>query len=428
MITRSTRALALFAGFALVCLASCARAPIKNAEQAMRPAKEMPSLVDDLDISTLIKALEDDIRHFETRAQSDLVLQFGPVRIPRAEYVKSLGILLDAAKADPSGEKFRQTLRENFDAYEVYGQNDWGEIFMTSYFEPVIEGSRKKTGRFTQALYGIPKDLVSVDLGAFVANNPALKAKLGVLEQRSQDAVIRGRLITPSSAGSGGVAAGAGNLSKVVPYYDRRQIDVDKAIQGNAVELAYVDPIDSFFLQIQGSGVVMLEGGQELRVGYAAQNGHPYVAIGKHLLHVIPREKMSMQALEAHLRSLKPEEAQAVMNINPSYVFFQQLTGSGITFFGTEVVPGRTVATDQQYFPKGALAFLEYDRPHFASPDASEPSSWERSSRFVLDQDTGGAIRGPHRLDLFWGRGPEARQAAGVIKNKGRLYYFVPKR
>jgi membrane-bound lytic murein transglycosylase A len=108
-------------------------------------------------------------------------------------------------------------------------------------------------------------------------------------------------------------------------------------------------------------------------------------------------------------------------------VFFRPLERHGVTALGTEVVAGRTIATDTSFFPKGALAFLQFEKPVFNSPGDTEPASWLPTSRFVLDQDTGGAIRGPHRVDLFWGRGPEAKQAAGVMKNKGRLVYFVPK-
>src|SRR5690606_10276917 len=168
-------------------------------------------------------------------------------------------------------------------------------------------------------------------------------------------------------------------------------------------------------------------GGKLIRVGYGAQNGHPYVAIGQYLFDKIPREKMSQQKIESHLRSLSPEEMQNLMNMNPSYVFFLEIDTEPKAFFGTEVVPGRTIATDTRYFPKGALAYLEYEKPSFATPEDEEPTEFQKSSRFVLDQDTGGAIKGPHRLDLFWGSGRSAAQVSGVMRNAGRLYYLFPK-
>ena len=145
------------------------------------------------------------------------------------------------------------------------------------------------------------------------------------------------------------------------------------------------------------------------------------------LLDKIPKEKMSQQAIESHLRSLPDQEARELLNKNPSYVFFRPLCTAGLTYFGTEVVPGRTIATDPVYFPKGALAFLEFEKPRFEKSSSVEPAEFIKASRFVLDQDTGGAIRGPGRVDLFWGRGADAKQSAGVIRGKGHLFYFVPR-
>lgn len=406
--------------FALaICLvAGCARGPIKNPEQAMRPAKSQPILSDDLDFGSLTRGLDANIKRLKETPSTDEYLRFGPTRLAKSRYIASLEFLLAEAKLDPSGERFKKSLRENFDAYEVYGQNDWGQVFITSYFEPVIDGSRSPTERFSQPLFGIPKNMVVVDLDSFAKARPSLQALQGTaLEQRSKSNQLRGILVPPKSPN---------DPARITAFPDRSNI-VSGSLNGHAAELAWVDPIDAFFLEIQGSGVVRLEDGSEFKVGYAAQNGHPYVAIGKHLRHAIPLEKMSLQTIESHLRSLPRAEARKIMDLNPSYVFFRPLPGSGVTFFGTEVVTGRTIATDQTYFPKGALAFLEFDKPLFASNDATEPIAWEKTSRFVLDQDTGGAIRGPHRVDLFWGRGDAAKQSAGVIKNRGRLVYFVPR-
>jgi membrane-bound lytic murein transglycosylase A len=134
-----------------------------------------------------------------------------------------------------------------------------------------------------------------------------------------------------------------------------------------------------------------------------------------------------MQAIDGYLRQLPEKEMRKILNKNPSYVFFRRLEGKPITSLGTEVVDGRTIATDQSFFPKGALAYMEFSKPVFEGEASTEPSRWERTSRFVLDQDTGGAINGPYRVDLYWGSGKEAGQHAGVMKNRGRLYYLVPK-
>lgn len=390
-------------------LGGCARGPLKSMTEAMRPAATQPELSDDLDFSSLIEGLEAQAKFL---VNGSTPFGFGPRVIDRMAYVKALEFLIGEAKSDASGERFRQALRTHFEPFEVYGTNSWGEIFMTSYFEPVIEGSLKPTSEFSQPLFGRPRDLVDVDLDSFVPVRPALAELDKVpLEQRSRSSTLRGRLL-------------AGNSPRVVAYSDRATI----YSQGVAAEtLAYVRPIDAFVLEIQGSGVIQLKNGHELKLGYAAQNGHPYVAIGKHLFDVIPKEKMNLFAIESHLRSLPSAEARRIMELNPSYVFFKKVPTRGLTFLGNELQPGRTIATDYAYFPKGVLALLQFEKPHFDSPNAIDPVAWQPTSRFVFDQDTGGAIRGPGRVDLYAGRGAEAKQMAAVMKNKGRLWYFVPR-
>jgi len=373
----------------------------------MRLSQAPLALEDDLEFSSLVGALEANVLQLRRLGAGPAVMDFGPRRVDRELYTRALEFLLFKLKQDPSGESFRQALREHFEPYEVYGQEDWGQVFITSYFEPVIEGALKKSARFTQPLYGVPKDLVVIDLNTF-AVIPA------GIEKGSRDSVLRGRLVQPQ---------GKEDLPRIVAFPERARLQ-DEPPQ--APVLAWVDPVDAFFLEIQGSGVVRLKDGRELRVGYAAQNGHPYVPIGKHLVGVIPKEKITLHSIESHLRAVPPEDSRKIMNLNPSFVFFRPLQSAGVTYFGTEVVEGRTIATDQTYFPKGSLAYLQFESPHFDGTGATEPSGWQSRSRFVLDQDVGGAIRGPHRVDLFWGRGPAAKQAAGVMKGKGRLLYLVP--
>lgn len=390
-------------------VAACARGPITSPIEAMRLSEARPGLSDDLDFASLISALEANIRQLKLKTET-AYLDFGPRRIARESYIAALELLLVKAKEDPTGQSFRTSLNSIFEPYEVYGQEDWGQVFITSYFEPVIEGAVKKSGRFTQPLYGTPRDMVAIDLKTFMAVPPGL-------EQRSRDSILRGRLVQPQNKE---------DMARVVAFPDRAQIETEN-LSKQADVLAWVDPVDAFFLEIQGSGAVKMKDGKELRVGYAAQNGHPYVPIGRHLIGVIPKEKITLQSIEDHLRSVPPQESRRIMNLNPSYVFFRKLQGAGLTYFGAEVAAGRTIATDQTYFPKGALAYLEFEKPKFAAAGENLPVAWEKSARFVFDQDTGGAIRGPHRVDLFWGKGSEAKQAAGVMKGKGRLVYFVPR-
>ncbi len=397
-------------------LISCARSPLKDPVRALRLSAEELKFRDDLDFKSLHQVLSENISHLRIRPEE--FMRFGPYQITQAQYADELETLLKDLPSDEEQAKqlFFSRIQTSFDVLEVYGTKDWSEIFMTAYFEPMIQGRRKKTEKFSRPLYKAPEDLVTIDYQGFLEIYPKLKPE-GVLltEQKSAQSVLRGRLTKMDNG-----------RPLVVPYYDRKEIDVDEKLKGMGLEMVYVDPIDSFFLQIQGSGVVQLEDGKLFRVGYSSQNGHPYVPIGKFLFDVIPREKMSMQAIETHLRSLPPEAVDELLNENPSYVFFTELEDRSITSFGSPTVPGRTVATDRSFFPKGALAYLVHEMPEFTT-ESEEPIAWNPSHRIVVDQDTGGAIRGPGRLDLYLGLGEMARRSAGVMKRDAKLYYFFPK-
>lgn len=399
-----------------VWLAGCARAPIKDVSQAMRPTKVPENLQDDLGLFDFSRVLSINIERLKSYGAPLEVMRFGPVTVSREVYVVALQELVDALTADPSGRLFFNQLKENFEFYEVYGDEQWGSVFITSYFEPVIKGRRTPKKPYVQPLYGLPSDLVMVNLGEYARVFPKLRPyQEAIIEEKSRDGWLRGRLVKESSL-------------SVVPYFTREEIDDKSALKNGAPVLCYVDPIDAFFLHIQGSGRVVMPDGQELRVGYAGQNGHPYMPIGKLLLDVIPIEKMSAQKIETHLRSLDIKSARKIMNANSSYIFFNRQEASALTSFGVEAQPGRTIATDPKYFPKGAMAYLEYEKPEFADTMSDEVREFKKSARFVLDQDIGGAIRGPHRVDLFWGRGADSARVSGVMRNPGRLYYILPKK
>ncbi|MCC2679282.1 MAG: transglycosylase [Pseudobdellovibrio sp.] len=401
------------ATLALLLIWGCARAPVKDRSEAMRKASSPPAVSDDLQFESLVSGINANADFLEKSSRGDLI--FGQQRIDKKKYISALRYL---TKNSEDKESFYKSVYQNFDFYEVYGNENWSEIKATSYYSPVLKGSKKKTKKLWQPLYSTPKDILVIDVDEFVESFPKWKVfKEQILEQRSSRSLIKARLVEEKNG-----------PSRIVPYYKREDID-EKEVYKKEKDLviAYVDPIDSFFLQIQGSGIIEMEDGSRFTVGYANQNGHPYVAIGSLLLDKIPKEKMSMQALQSYLRTLSKKEMQKILNKNPSYVFFQKIESKPIAFLGTEVVDGRTVATDNGLFPKGALAFLEFEKPIFESLQATEPVEWKKSARFVLDQDTGGAIRGPGRLDLYAGGGPEAEQFAGVMKNPARLFYLVPK-
>jgi len=388
--------------------------PLRDKTQSLRPADEI-EIQDSLPIETLTSAIKQNVEYLEKNFTDDF-FRMGAYQVSKANLLSSQRELLNFINSN-GGSKLSDYIKNNFDFLEVYGDGSWSQVFVTSYFDPVIQGSKKPTKTFTQPLYRLPSDLVTIDLNQFFERFPNLAIK-NVEEQKSNTPILRGRLLSPAQEGE---------LSRVVPYFNREEIDSAKRLEGKKLEIVWVDPIDSFFLQIQGSGRIKLPNGKEIRVGYAGQNGYKYEAIGKFLKDKIPLEEMTLHTIESYLRGLAPEETQKILNQNPSYVFFRELDSKSITHLGTEVVPGRTIATDHRFFPKGALAYLDVETPVFDDEKSLKPARFESKPRLVIDQDTGGAIRGGGRVDLYWGEGPEAKRNAGVMKQVGKLFYLIPK-
>lgn len=260
-----------------------------------------------------------------------------------------------------------------------------GTAFVTGYYEPEIAGSRTKRPGYDVPFYRRPADLVDVDLGQF---SDELKGR-----------TIRGRV----------------EGSKLVQYYDRAAIE-SGALEGRGLEIAWAaDAAEFFFLQVQGSGRLRLPDGGIMRIGYDSQNGRGYVGIGKLLLDrgELQRGQASMQGILDYLRA-DPVRGAAVMNENPSWVFFRELTGPGpLGAMGLPVTGRASVAADPKYVPLGAPVFLSLDR--------AEPNGlW-------VAQDTGGAIKGANRFDSFWGAGEDARAIAGGMAARGSALLLLPR-
>lgn len=260
-----------------------------------------------------------------------------------------------------------------------------GKAFATGYYEPEIHGSRTRRPGYEVPIYGRPTDLVDVDLGSFT----------DTLAGKS----IRGRV----------------DGTKLVPYHDRTAIE-QGALAGRGLEIAWAaDPVELFFLQIQGSGRLRLPDGGVMRIGYASQNGRDYTGIGKLMLDrgLVQRGQASMQGIMAYLRA-NPEEGRAIMRENKSYVFFRELTGAGpLGALGLPVTAQATVATDPKFVPLGAPVFLSMDR--------------QDANGLWIAQDTGGAIKGSNRFDTFWGAGDDARAIAGGMAARGTAWLLLPK-
>lgn len=283
----------------------------------------------------------------------------------------------------------RAAIEAAFRPFRATGEGNPLGLF-TGYYEIELAGSRTQDGENRYPLYRRPPDLISVDLGEF---RESLKG------QR-----IAGRVVD-------------GNLK---PYPDRSAIDRG-ALAGKGLEIAWVaDPIDAFFLHIQGSGRVRLADGSTIRVGYAAQNGHPYLAIGRPLIDrgAIPKDKVSMQSIRAWLAA-NPDEAERIMWLNASYVFFRELEGEGpLGAQGVPLTPGRSLAVDRRHIPLGAPIWLDTTLPTEGTPPFR---------RLMVAQDTGGAIRGPVRGDVFFGHGKDAGEIAGLMKQHGRWWILLPR-
>ncbi len=261
---------------------------------------------------------------------------------------------------------------------------------------PSLRGALRPDQRFRYPLYRRPPELVEVDLGLFRED-------------------LRGRRIA-------GRVDEAGRLR---PFPDRAAIEAG-ALAGRGLELLWVDdPIDLFFLHIQGSGRVRLPDGRRLRVVYAGQNGHPYRAIGRELVAMgaLAREEVSLLTIRAWLEA-HPGEATALMRRNPSYVFFR-LAGEVREeegppgSLGVPLTPARSIAVDRRFWPLGIPFFLDLPVPF---PEGERP--WRV---LVVAQDTGGAIRGPLRADIFWGAGERAAWIAGHMKQRGRMWVLLPR-
>ncbi|MDX1631392.1 MAG: MltA domain-containing protein [Thermoanaerobaculia bacterium] len=289
--------------------------------------------------------------------------------------------------------EIRGLLEESTRAWEVWNRDDATGLF-TGYYEPLLHGSRTRGGRYQVPLHVRPPDLVTVDLGRFRQD----------LEGRRIAGRLRGR--------------------SLVPFPDRAAIRTG-ALAGRGLELVWVDdPVDAFFLQVQGSGRVRLPDGREVRLGYAAQNGHPYHSIGRELIDrgELSREEVSLQSIRRWLRN-HPEEAEKVMNTNASYVFFRRLEGPGpLGSLGVPVTPERSLAVDERFHPLGAPVWVDT-----VVPKPGETGGEEPFRRLLVAQDTGGAIRGPVRGDIFWGHGGRAEQIAGRMKGEGRLWLLLPR-
>ncbi|MBF0200443.1 MAG: MltA domain-containing protein [Desulfamplus sp.] len=434
--------------------------------------QDYPDFRDDNDKADLVRSIKQSIIYYKRVPQSTL-FKFGEETYDALHMLRSLEYFLLFMEIDPSHGQINAFIKKHYAVYTAVKEHspDAGgeyapvkeadtQVLFTGYYEPSIPGSRIKDSRHPYPLYSRPNDLIIVRPGLFSSKYKGEPSLSGRIDHEKRE---------------------------LVPYYTRAEINAKKGYEEIAKPVAWLESrVDRFFLEIQGSGRVVLEDGSVMRVQYNSKNGRPYRAIGKYLIDKgeIPREEVSMQTIR-HWLEAHPERMDEVLHYNPGVVFFQEGKGGPYGCLGVEVTPMRSIATDVSIFPKGSLCFIETTIPAWNGDDVKKrderfpdgrgsdgvwsdggasdggasdggasdggasdggasdggasdgrtsdvrrsdgrvPLDWQSYSGFVLNQDTGGAIKGAGRADLFCGNGPYAEHVAGHMKQAGRLYFLV---
>ena len=348
------------------------------------------------DTETLKEAINRDLQYLN-RLDKETQYNYGKDVYTTTQVINSLLEfieLIDLYSIDT--EKFNLEIKKRFNVYRSVGSDGQGKTLFTGYYVPTLKGSLTKSADFPYPLYSLPNDLIQISLGAF------------------------------SDKYTGQMIVARFNDGKIVPYYTHKDI-LQGALENRGLELIWVDDkMKLFFLQVQGSGVIKLEDGSEIYVGYAGSNGHIYKSIGRYFVEkgYIKMEDISMQSILIYLKT-HPDVINDALFYNPSYVFFQKTKDLAIGSIGVPLVNMRAIATDHKVFPKGALAYIQTSKPQ--CNEKGQIIEWNEFSRFVLNQDTGGAVKGTGHVDFFWGTGDYAEIAAGNLKHTGSLYFLIKK-
>jgi membrane-bound lytic murein transglycosylase A len=372
----------LFLGFVF---AGCIKGP--------PPVSVGLALTDDLDQESLRTALGRSISYLE-KLPPERIVGEQPRRFTAREVLESLLAFEQLLDRRDCRDCWKDDFMDRFDLIPSSGDPDLETVLFTGYYQPVLEGSLVPTAEYAYPIYATPADLIVTEEVNLTSSMVPVKT-VGRLDD--------------------------GNL---VPYYSRREIDELGSLRGQGYEIAWVkNPIDLFFLHIQGSGILQLEDGRRLLIGYAGANGRPYRSIGRLLIDrgKISPDEMSMQRLRKYLLD-NPEEQSEIFSYNESYVFFRFLEEGPLGSLEVPLTHGRSLATDSRLFPKAALAFIITEKPVVDA--GGQLAGWQPFARFVLNQDTGGAIRGPQRADLYFGTGPEAEAGAGYMNRPGKLFFL----
>lgn len=358
----------------------------------LTPAAEQPIFTDDLSRSSLKAAIKQNLLYLK-KLPPERTFIYGEKTYSAAWLAESLETFLNLLRNAPNDAALNQQIMEQFEVYQVRHHGFLNlftkKMLITGYYEPFLDGSLTRKAPYLYPVYQTPPDLTSV--------SDAGKKKFGRWEN-----------------------------GQLIPYWSRADIEDKNLLAGQ--ELAYLaDPVDAFILHVQGSGKIRLRDGSVRGIHYAGRNGREYRSIGKLLV-----DEGRLSLAEADLPGIRqymaahPEEIKRILHHNESFIFFKwgdpdKLVGS----LGVPLTPGRSVAADRDIFPPAALAFLQSEKPMLHQRD--QVRGWLPMARFVLIQDTGSAIKGTGRLDLFWGASDYARTTAGIMKHPGELFFLVKK-
>lgn len=366
---------------------------------ALRGVGATVPMLDGGDYSSLRASIDQSLSWLKAQPQGRR-LTFGSRTVTVKELLAALTSFRKMLADDPAPTVLEERVRAAFDVVEAVGAAFDGRVLFTGYYEPAIEASLTRRPGYDVPVYKRPSDFIEVPIAEWGGQYEGQRKLIGRLEG-----------------------------TRVRPYWSREEIGFGP-LEGKKLEIAWAkDAVDLFFVEIQGSGTLLLPDGKKKRIGYNGSNSRPYRSIGSLLIEEgeIPAATMSMQSLRTWLAA-NPEEKARVLEHNESYVFFRFLEAGPMGSLNRPVTPERSIATDLSLFPPAALAFLHTDYPTATLDTAGRPVvTWKPLDRFVLNQDTGGAIKGAGRADVFWGQGPQATLAAGMMKQPGQLYFLVPK-
>jgi membrane-bound lytic murein transglycosylase A len=375
--------------------------PIPSRVIADRPELPLETLdvsggVDDLDLSSLRAAIAKSLQYYDKLSVASL--RFGNREIPVRELKASLKDFLEIVNSSEPQEIKIKTIREHFEFLPPAGRDIPEGVIFTGYYVPLLEGSWVRTERFHYPLYRKPDDLIVINLAKF--------------NGKYKNEQLIGRL----------------EHGEVVPYYTRDEIDRHGALDGRRLELLWVDdPVKLFSLHVQGSGKIRLPDGRVIVVSFAQSNGRPFRSISKALVEQgkIGAQDVSYPRIQQYLRE-NPSELSDLFGYNDRYIFFRQVEREPVGALGVPVTSGRTIATDRDVFPQGALSLIKTRKPLF---DANgQIRQWVPFFRFVLNQDAGAAIKGAGRVDIFCGDDANAERLAGSFKEKGDIYILLSRK